>query len=325
MKKQKLLIGSIIVAGMLLVGTFTLMTFLMNTAFGQVEKNEVLLNNSFTVQGSDYQIRGPVPIFVSGTYVASFAVSEGVIKFHVLDSAFYQFWQEGEDMPFWVEADHADFGMSISVQSSEDLYFLFVNEDSYEKAVSLRVARVWLERNYLAIIAGIVMMAIGAGIGIGLKINKLQIGYLICLYITGFLMMPFFLTLVWSLGHLDILMLVSSLQGSILLASLPLGGLIYLWLEKGDGLTYLKSWNMGKKLRIVGLLFLSGILINVALLTIDALTLWNFSSTRVEIEHGVTRVPNPLYFGLFWIACTMILSGIVLFSGLWLRKSELLA
>jgi hypothetical protein len=80
---------------------------------------------------------------------------------------------------------------------------------------------------------------------------------------------------------------------------------------------------MGKKLRAIHLLLLFGFMINVALLTIDAITVWNFSSTKVEIEYGVTSVPNPLYFGLFGIACIMILSGTFAFTGLWLRKSEL--
>ena len=325
-RKQKLLIESIIVVGMLLVGTFTLMMFLMNTAFGQVEKNNILLNNSLMVQGNDYEYR---TINVSsGDFVASFTVSDGkIIKFYPFSLGTFSMWQEGQFDPSWVESDHADYGMGIisDREISEPMYLVFLNDDFFEKEVHLRFFRVWHERNYLAMIGGIAMMAIGSGIGVGLKINKLQIGYLVCAYIAGFLMIPFFPTLVWSFGHFNFLIIVSSLQGSILLASLPLGVLIYLWLEKGGGSAYLESWNMGKKLRMVGFLLVSGVLLNVALLTIDALTLWNFSSTRVEIEHGVTRVPDPMYFGLFWIVCTMILSGIVLFSGLWLRKSELLA
>jgi len=326
MKKRKLLVGSVIAVGMLLFGTFTLMTFLMNPAFGQVEKTNVLLDDSLTVQGNDYEYR---TINVSsGDFVASFTVSGGkIIKFYPFTFGTFSMWREGQFDPSWVETYQADYGMSIisNEEISETLYLVFLNDDFYEKEVHLRFFRVWHERNYLAMIGGIVMMAIGTGIGVGLKVNKLQIGYLTCAYMAGFFMILFFLTLVWSFGHFDILRIVSSLQGSMLLASVPLGVLFYLWLEKGDGLTYLKSWNMGKKLRILGFLSFSGVLINAALLTMDALTLWNFSSTRVEIRYGVTRVPNPLYFGLFGIACIMILSGMVLFFGLWLRKSKLLA
>jgi len=172
-------------------------------------------------------------------------------------------------------------------------------------------------------IAGIGMMAIGTGIGIGLKPNKLHVGYLICAYIMGLFMMPLLLTLISDLGYLigqhwGILIIAPQIQGTILLEALPL-------VEKGGGSAYLESWNMGKKLRGIGLLLLFGFMINVALLTIDELTLWNFSSTSIEIEYGVTSVPNPLYFSVFGIACAMILSGIFAFTGLWLRKSELLA
>jgi hypothetical protein len=329
MTRKRLLIGSIIVLGTLLAGTFILMFFLLNPVFGLVEKNDVLFSGSFTVQGNSYQIRGPASISVSGTYVASFAVSEGVIKFHVLDLALYQIWQEGKDMPFWVEAEQADYRMSGGglAESSEDMYFLFVNEDSYEKEVDLKVARVWHERNYLAITAGIALISIGMLMGTGLRVNKLQLGYLACTYLASFFMMLFLLTLAWDLaqGHFDTLSIISSLQWSIALASLPLGGLVYLWLEKGGGLAHLESWNMGKKLRIVGFSLFFGVLMNVALLTIDALMFWNLSSIRVEIEHGVTRIPNLLYFGLFGTACILILGGIAVFSGLWLRKSKPLA
>ena len=330
MKRQKLLIGSIIAVSLLLVGTFVV--FLMATNLGEVQRSNILLSNSLTVQGNDYEYI-PVNVTINGysdEFLASFTVSDGeIIKFSSFPSIIYiPMWQEGTFNTSWSEGNHLDYGMGYSSDIPDTSFshvFVFANEDPYAKEVHFRFFRVWQERNYLAMIGGIALMAIGVGIGVGLKINKLQIGYLACTYITGFFMMAFLANLIWSFGHLDILDIVLSLQGTILFASLPLGALVYLWLEKGGGLTYLESWNMGRKLRVVGFLLFCGVLINVALSTIDALTLWNFSSTRVEIEYGVTRVPNPLYLGLFGIACVMILSGIFAFTGLWLRKSERLA
>ena len=331
MKERKLLIGSLIVVGMLLAGTFTLVNFLVNPAFGQVEKSEVAWSGSLTVQGNetkwkDFGVLSPYD------YVASFTVSNGTIKScYPLDESLFNYWQERQFEPTFVETDHADYKSSTPSHSMVVTgavyvrYFIFVNEDSYPKEVQYQITRVWHEKNHLLILSGIAMIPIGMILGIGLRVNKLQIGYLVCAYITGFLMMPLFTSLAWSFGHLPIFAIVQNMQNSIVLAGLPLGTLIYLWLEKGGGSAYLESWNMGKKLRIVGFLLFSGFLINVALITIDALTLWNFSSIRVEIEHGVTRVPNLTYFGLFGTACILILSGIVVFSGLWLRKSELLA
>jgi len=50
MNRQKLVIGSIIAVSLLFVGTFVL--FLMATDLGEVERRNVLLSNSSTVQGA---------------------------------------------------------------------------------------------------------------------------------------------------------------------------------------------------------------------------------------------------------------------------------
>ena len=331
MARQKLLVESVVILGLLLIGSFILMSVFVNPAFAQVEKKDILLDNSLTVQGNDYEYR---TINVSsGDFVASFTVSDGkTIKFYPFDLATFSMWQEGTLVPHWVETDYADYGMGITLsgsttETSYPLYLVFLNDNSYEKEVHLRFFRVWHETNYLGIIGGIAMMAIGAGLGVGLKIKKLHAGYLMCIYVLGLVVMPLFMSIAWnwipSERYLAILSLASHIQSIILLGALPIGVLVYLWLQKGGGSAFLESWNVGKRLRIVYLLLLSGFLINVALITIDALMLWNFSSIRVEIEHGVTRTPNPVYFGLFGIACAMILSGIVAFTGLLLRKSEL--
>ena len=335
MNRQKLLIGSIIAVSLLLVGTFVV--FSMATKLGEVERRNILLSKSLTVQGNDFEYI-PVNITINGysdDFLASFTVSDGeIIKFSSFPDIIYiPMWQEGTFNTSWSEGNHLDYGIGVSSDIPDTSFshvFVFANEDPYAKEVHFRFFRVWHERNYPVMIAGIGMMAIGTGIGTGLKPNKLHVGYLICAYIMGLFMMPLLLTLISDLGYLigqhwGILIIAPQIQGTILLEALPLAVLLYLWIEKGGGSAYLESWNMGKKLRAIGLLLLFGFMINVALLTIDSLALWNFSSTRVEIEYGVTSVPNPLYFSVFGIACAMILSGIFAFTGLWLRKSELLA
>lgn len=333
MKSKRLLIGSIIVLSLLLVGTFVV--FSMTTELGKVEKRNVLLSKSLTVQGNDFEYI-PVNVTINGYsdgFLASLTVSEGqIIKFSHFPSIIYiPMWQEGTFNTSWSEGNHLDYGIGVSSDipdMSISEVFVFANEDSYAKEVHFQFFRVWQEKNYPVMIVGIGMMAIGTGMGTGQKPNKLHVGYLICAYIIGLSMMPLSLTLISDFGYLigqhwGIPIIASQIQGTILLEGLPLAVLLYLWLEKGGGSAYLESWNMGKKLRAIGLLLFFGFMINVALLTIDAITVWNFSSTKVEIEYGVTSVPNPLYFGLFGIACIMILSGIIAFTGLWLRKSKL--
>lgn len=335
MNRQKLLIGSIIAVSLLLVGTFVV--FSMATNLGEVERRNTLLSNSLTVQGNDFEYI-PVNVTINGysdEFLASFTVSEGqIIKCsHFYDIMHFSMWQEGTCNTSWSEGNHLDYGMSVSSgtpDTSISPVFGFANEDPYAKEVHFQFFRVWQERNYPVMIVGIGMMAIGTGIGIGLKPNKLHVGYLICAYIMGLFMMPLLLTLISDFGYLigqhwGILIIAPLIQGTILLEALPLAVLLYLWIEKGGGSAYLESWNMGKKLRAIGLLLLFGFMINGALLLIDNLTVWNFSSTKVEIEYGVTSVPNPLYFSVFGIACAMILSGIFAFTGVCLRKSELLA
>jgi len=335
MKRKRFLIGSIIAVSLLLVGTFAV--FLMATNRGEVERSNILLSKSLTVQGNNFEYI-PVNVTINGYYdkfLASFTVSEGqIIKFsHFYDIMHFSMWQEGTFNTSWSEENHLDYRMGVGSDIPDTSFspvFVFVNEDSYAKEVHFRFFRVWQERNYPVMIAGIGMMAIGTGMGAGLKPNKLHVGYLICAYLIGLFMMPLSLTLVLDFGYLieqhwGIPIIASQIQGTILLEGLPLAVLLYLWVEKGGGSAYLESWNMGKKLRAIGLLLLFGFIINGALLLIDNLSVWNFSSTKVEIEYGVTSVPNPLYFGLFGIACIMIVSGIFAFTGLWLRKSELLA
>jgi len=335
MKRQKLLIGSIIAVSLLLVGTFVV--FLMTTELGEVQRRNSLLSNSLTVQGNDYEYI-PVNVTINGysdEFLASFTVSDGqIIKFSVFYNIMhFSMWQEGTSNTSWSDGNNLDYGMLVSSDipdTSISHVFGFANEDPYDKEVHFQFFRVWQERNYPAMIAGIGMIVMGTGMGTGLKPNKLHVGYLICAYVMGLFMMPLLLTLISDFGYLigqhwGIPIIASQIQGTILLEALPLAVLLYLWVEKGGGSAYLESWNMGKKLRTIGLLLLFGFMINGALLLIDNLTVWNFSSTRVEIEYGVTSVPNPLYFGLFGIACIMIVSGIFAFTGLWLRKSELLA
>jgi len=332
MIQKRLWVGSVVILGMLLVGTY----LLVHSVFAQVERSNVLLNDSFTIQANDYQYRTTLiyspAMPESAQYTASFTVSSGTIKFSPFTPGTYQLWQEGTYQPDWTEADHADYGMSIGSGTQADnfnMYFVFLNDASYDKEVHLQVARVWNETNYPGMILGIATIATGMSTGFitksknVLQIKKIHIGYLALTYITGVIMIPLFMMVTMGdLGYLlgqswGISIIAPQIQGTILLESVPLAMLVYMWLQKSGGATYLKSWGIGKKLRLVGLLPFSGVMINIALLTIDALTLWNFSGTRMETQYGVTRIPNPLYYGLLGIACILILGGLAAFVGLW--------
>ena len=158
---------AIIVSGVIVLVLFIAGVFLLINSLAPVEKNNVLLNDSFSVLGNNYEYRTAL-IHSSGDYVASFAVSNGVIKFYPFDEATFPMWQGEQFEPSWVEADHADYGMSITLgaQGSYPHYFVFVNEDSIEKEVHLQVARVWNESNYVGLLSGAAITAIGIIIGL---------------------------------------------------------------------------------------------------------------------------------------------------------------
>jgi len=154
---------------------------------------------------------------------------------------------------------------------------------------------------------------------VALKMNKRFIGYSALMFIMGMFMVPLLLTVILDFGYLSgqhwgVSVIAPQIQATILLEALPFGVLMYIWLEKGGGSTYLENWNMGRKLRVVGFLPLSGFMMNVALIIID----------MRYVAYGVSPsvLENPIYLGLLWTSCALILSGIIVFIGLWIIHSK---
>jgi hypothetical protein len=158
---------AVIVGGAIVLVLFIAGTFLIINSLAPLEKNDVLLSDSFSVPGNNYEYRTAV-INSSGEYVASFAVSSGVIKFYFFDEATFPMWQEGQFEPSWVEADTAGYGMSITLGAQRNYleYFVFLNENSIEKEVHLQFARVWNESNYIGLLSGAAIIATGIIIGL---------------------------------------------------------------------------------------------------------------------------------------------------------------
>jgi len=137
--------------------------FILSTSLTPLEKKDVLLNDSFDIPGNAYENR-TAWIGSSGEYIAFFTVSPGTIKFFPMTPPELSLWLEGKYEPAWIEKDHADLGMGLSIGEGEGhlLYFVFVNDDMFTKQVHVRVTRVWQELNYTGLLGGVTIILAAA-------------------------------------------------------------------------------------------------------------------------------------------------------------------
>jgi len=171
--RKRLLLGSAIVLGLLLSGSFLLMQVWGNPNFKELEKKEVVLDTYLTVPANEQRYT-TTSLFIpaepeSILYDASFNCSEGTVKCFWADVVLWRMWQDGKYDPDWHTAEHGVFGISASSGTAEeiDFYFVSVNNDSYEKEVHLKITETWYEANYLGMFGGIALIGVGAVVGIG--------------------------------------------------------------------------------------------------------------------------------------------------------------
>lgn len=177
MTRKRLVLGSAIVLGLLLLGGFLLMQVWGNPNFRELERKEVVLDTYLTVPANEQRYI-TASLFIptepeSILYDASFNSPEGTIKCIFLDAVRWRMWQEGNYKPDWYEAEYGVFGISATSETGEELvhYFLCVNNDSYEKEVHLQITKTWYEANYLGMFGGIALIGVGAVVGIRLKMK----------------------------------------------------------------------------------------------------------------------------------------------------------
>lgn len=153
-----------------------------------------------------------------------------------------------------------------------------------------------------------------------LKMNKL----LFLGYSTTLSVMMFFLTYVvaWAMlvtpsrysamGPEKIIPeIVSMTPALLMLEAIPLSIFGTLFLTKGGGLNYFKTWNTGKKLRATGLLLMLGYIIVTVPALIDVLSGFTFRL----VESGT--VYNPLYMNPIYIGLTLVLCALGTLIYLW--------
>ncbi|HEY4675024.1 MAG TPA: hypothetical protein VIH48_03105 [Candidatus Bathyarchaeia archaeon] len=157
--------GSLVCLALLIIGAVIFFYFSAPT-----EKSQIALDNLLTVQANEYGYK-EFGFFSDKDTIASFNVSNGTVKScEPLTGALFLKWQEGQYEPNWAEKDHENYKL-IKEYIPPGLigpvyvrYFLFFNEDSYDKEVHLQVTQFWSEQNSLNLVIGVATIVAGLGL-----------------------------------------------------------------------------------------------------------------------------------------------------------------
>lgn len=158
-----------------------------------------------------------------------------------------------------------------------------------------------------------------------MRVNKLFAGYFVCIFVIAFISTFWLHYLIWYFNVIsfhqwditDKMQIVITTSSMFLFEALPLGVLLYLWLKKGNGLSYFQSWKMGKWSRIIALLLLLGFIIVILQVPIDYI-LW-LNGIDWFFIGGIS---GYLFTDLFIIGCALMLAGLVALIYLWIRSKH---
>lgn len=105
----------------------------------------------------------------------SFNVLNGTIKTcEPLTELQFLDWQDGQFIPNWTETTHDTYeyeGTHLSpplVGALYGRYFLFHNQDPYDKVIHWHITSYWTEPNTTILTSGVILIAIGLVVGLGL-------------------------------------------------------------------------------------------------------------------------------------------------------------
>lgn len=310
------------------------------------EKREVLLDTSFNIEGGEHEkFRGFYVSAPAEAFVISISVSEGFVNFSAWedrqfeDSLGYFDYHNGtavEKIQVWlfsVDNGDATFGLEGNPESLNRIWYVqFSNPDSYEKEVDLKVTKIWHEPVNPMWMMGVAFMTVGTGIGLhvdkfkngvaentmskpqkSMSVSKqLFIGYAIIGTVIGVILGLSLHASLITLTHVQtdpdmIFYLITPIPFVLLLLALPSSAITYLWLKKGGGLSRLRSWNMGKWLRISATLLLSGYALASIPLLISLFSNWSF--LYLPFNGGF----NIQYFNTIYIGSAIMVFGLVVF------------
>jgi hypothetical protein len=111
--------------------------------------------------------------------------------------------------------------------------------------------------------------------------------------------------------------IVSMIPALLMLEAIPSTIFVTLFLTKGGGLGYFKTWNTGSRLRSVGLLLLFGYIIAAAPALVDVSSGFTFRL----VENGT--IYNPLYMNPIYVGLTLMICGLAAVVYLWKSHIEI--
>ena len=142
-------------------------------SLGPIEKSEARISKSLTVKANEYAAQDFGPFPSRYDYVASFTVSSGTIKScEPLTMFQYVDWQAGRYMPNLTETQFGRFDYISTIEYGGTTltfarYFLFFNQDSYDKVIQISGVIYWDEIDTTNLTIGATLMAAGFfGLGI---------------------------------------------------------------------------------------------------------------------------------------------------------------
>ncbi|MGB9592146.1 MAG: hypothetical protein ACPLYF_01275 [Fervidobacterium sp.] len=163
---NKILFSVIVASAALVVSGIIIMLFFS----APFSKSAVTRNESLVVRAQEYKTKD-FSYYSAWDNIVSFNVLNGTIEScEPLTEALYLEWQAGQYVPNWTQTDHGEYyykGTYIQPPMMSPVYgryFLFFNQDSYDKVIQWQITSRWEEPNVGNLTIGATSIIIGLGI-----------------------------------------------------------------------------------------------------------------------------------------------------------------
>lgn len=133
---------AIVVGGIVVLALLSSGTFLALSSLAPLERKNIILNETFNVSGGNYENR-TTWLENNVNYIVFFSVSEGTIKFYSMDEGVLSVWLQHQFDPHWIESEYYHYatGVSGASEGGSNMYFVFLNNDTFTKEVHLEVSK----------------------------------------------------------------------------------------------------------------------------------------------------------------------------------------
>ena len=141
-KRKAIKIGMLGV--LMLVGSLASVMY----ALAYSEKRELIYSNTITIEGREVKYRDFYLSAPAIMFEVKLIVSEGTIKWTPYSTVLFE--ATPDSFQGWeCETNNGIVKWRIDPENlDQDWYLTFLNEDSYEKEVTVEVTKVWSEQNY---------------------------------------------------------------------------------------------------------------------------------------------------------------------------------